>query len=96
MTSTVVQVAKWGGTSSNAYLANDMNYDVITNAQLELDKTAPFMSPTIYGGPAKITRENSRVWVEMRWSQPSILFLPVIERSKRIEMDSIMRPGDLL
>lgn len=96
MTSTTVQIAKWGGTQSNAYLANDMDYDVISNARHELNKTASFMSPSINGGPNKVTKGNSKVWVEMTWTQPSILMLPAIQKKNRLEMESIMRPGNLL
>lgn len=97
LTSTITQIAKWGGTNSNAYKANNMDYDVIKNAQDELDrKVAPMFNAKIKGGPEKINRNNTKVYVQMTWRYPGIFNYGNIPSNIKIEMDSIMRPGDLL
>lgn len=96
LTSTTIQVAKWGGTSSKAYEANGMKYDPIQNAQKELDRTASMFKPKISGEPKKVTTGNTKVSVSLRWRYPGLFFIDPIDKTLTLKMESIMRPGDLL
>lgn len=94
-TATATQIAKWGGTESNAYKANNMNYNVIENAQNELNRTASILNPTITGSP-KVIKGNDKVEVKLTWRYPQIYIWGGMDGSLTINVDPIMKPGDLL
>lgn len=98
VTSTTAQIAKWGGTDSKAYEANGMTYNIIENSQRELDNIVPeSFDATISGGPSVISENNSKVYSKVSWNYPTVFGISIGSRQDvRIEMESIMRPGELL
>lgn len=97
LTTTAIQTSKWGGTNSNAYFANGMDYDVVANAQRELDRNLdPKFKAKITASPSKVTTSNNKVVCTISWTYPGIFFMPEIDKTVTIKLDSIMKPGNLL
>ena len=96
LTSTVIEISKWGGTNSNAYKANNFQYNLIANAQDELNRTAGNLSPIITGGPDVVTVGQPDATCTLSWTYPSLFFMPSIHKTLTISIESIMKPGKLL
>lgn len=96
LTSTVIQAAKWGGTNSNAYLANGMNYSILDNARQQLSDLPRGFSASISATPEKISKEQRNVEVTVKWKLPSFFGFPSKNITATSEMEAIMKPGGLL
>lgn len=101
-TTTLTRVAKLGGTDSNPanleYGTSRPDGDpvIIRSAQNELNRLMWHTNPRITGGPERVSKEERKVWIELNWEYPTFFGLKIGEGSVKLEMDSIMRPGELV
>ena len=103
-TSTIIEIAKWGGINNTATNINGIG-NIINTAQQQLDLVAYKFKPKISGGPDNIISATQKVWCRLEWTYPGFDILlgikadPIEKRGANgiyIEMDPIMRPGGLL
>ena len=100
LSTTTIEISKWGGTNNNATVMNQVG-DIIGTAQNELNSLAPKFNPVITGGPNKVTNIGEKIWCELEWTYPGYEIWPgmsigIINKKVRIEMEPLMKPGGLL
>jgi hypothetical protein len=103
LTSTIISIAEYGGTNTNAYIANDVSENIIQNSQDQLDKLSPIITANISGSPDKISKQNQNVYCTLNWTYNNdnrfnigTIIFPSKTKTITISMNGIMHYGKLL
>lgn len=102
-TSTLINMAKWGGYENNLTTLNGVG-NLIETANIELQRVCPYdtFKAEIKGTPQKVTDDNEKIIciLDCSFGYPVLgnkdWIMLYTQKQFKVEMDSLVLPGSLL